>query len=74
MPCARASPADHIGARAQMRDFAKDSNECGLGWIGYESGSSTHPITLIALACISKRLAFAGEGTSFRSPPARTPL
>ena len=36
---------------------------CGFGWIGYVSGSSTQPITLIALACISNGCPFAGDGT-----------
>ncbi len=41
----------------------RNSSECGLGWIGYVSGSSTQPITLIALACISNGWPFAGDGT-----------
>jgi hypothetical protein len=36
---------------------------CGFGWIGYVSGSSAQPITLIALACISNGCPLAGEGT-----------
>ncbi len=38
---------------------------CGLGWIGYVSGSSTQPITSTASACISNGWPFAGDGTIF---------
>ena len=41
----------------------RNSSVCGLGWIGYESGSSTQPTTLSALACISNGWPLAGEGT-----------
>ena len=41
------------------------SSVCGLGWIGYVSGSSTQPITLTASACISNGWPFAGDGTTF---------
>ena len=41
----------------------RNSSVCGLGWIGYVSGSSTQPITLIACACISNGCPFAGDGT-----------
>ena len=37
---------------------------CAFGWIGYESGSSTQPITSTALACTSNGCPFAGEGTT----------
>ena len=42
----------------------RNSSECGLGWIGYVSGSSTQPITLMALACISNGWPLAGDGTT----------
>ena len=41
----------------------RNSIVCGLGWIGYVSGSSTQPTTRISVACISKGWPFAGEGT-----------
>src|SRR5262249_782669 len=41
----------------------RNSKLCAFGWIGYESGSSTHPTTRIAAACISKGWPLAGEGT-----------
>ena len=41
----------------------RNSSECAFGWIGYVSGSSTQPTTLIALACISNGCPFAGDGT-----------
>jgi hypothetical protein len=41
----------------------RNSSVCGLGWMGYVSGSSTQPTTVTALACISKGWPLAGEGT-----------
>ena len=41
----------------------RNSMVCGLGWMGYESGSSTHPTTLIAAACISNCWPLPLEGT-----------
>ena len=41
----------------------RNSSECGLGWMGYESGSSTQPTTRIESACISNGCPLAGEGT-----------
>ena len=41
----------------------RNSMVCGLGWIGYVSGSSTQPITRMALACSSNGWPLAGDGT-----------
>ena len=43
----------------------RNSSVCGLGWIGYVSGSSTQPITRSESACISNGWPLAGEGTIF---------
>ena len=41
----------------------KNSIVCGLGWIGYVSGSSTQPTTLMVLACISNDWPLPCDGT-----------
>ena len=41
----------------------RNSSECGFGWIGYVSGSSTQPTTRTVSACISKGWPLAGDGT-----------
>ena len=42
----------------------RNSSVCAFGWIGYESGSSTQPMTLTAFACISNGCPLAGDGTT----------
>ena len=50
----------------------RNSSACAFGWMGYESGSSTQPMTRTAVACISNGRPWPATARRRRSPPPRS--